>query len=239
MRSVLVAGSLLVLLLGTAGLLKGCGGGSGHLTASAQTLDFGLVVHGQDVVRSVRVSNEGPRGVVLTAAIPSCKCLVLDPSFQRSLQPGESTEIRITLESGTVSPQKFQHKRLEVRSDDPAMPVLFVMLHGEIVPRLTVVPTMLRVGPDDAAGRGEPRHIKVRAPQGITAEVLTSTLSHPAWFTLTPEATPEGIDLVLRVTPDATRRGLVDARLKLRVRVSGGGLPPSVLEPEVRIQGTW
>jgi hypothetical protein len=238
MRPILV-GSSLALCVALLVSLAACGGANGHLTASADALDFGLVVHGQNVVRTVRVTNEGRKGVVLTAAIPSCKCLVVDPSFQKSLQPGESAEIRITLESGTVTPQKFQHKRLEVRSDDPGAPTLAVALHGEIAARVTVVPTMLRVGADDAAGRGEPRRIKIRTPKGMTAQLLPVVVSHPAWFTTTAEPTPDGVDLVLAVTPDAARRGPVDAVLKLQVRVTGGGLPPATMPFEVRIQGTW
>ena len=73
----------------------------------------------------------------------------------------------------------------------------------------------------------------------MTAEVLAPVLSHPQWFTLTPEATRDGVDLVLRVTPDAARRGPVDATIKLGVRTTGRGLPPGVMPFEVRIQGTW
>lgn len=219
--------------------LSGCGGANGHLTASVDTLDFGSVPHGEDAARTVRVKNAGRRAVLLTAAIPSCKCLHVDSAFQRSLLGGEETELRVILTSGTEKPQKLQNKHLEVRSDDPQAPVLRVALIGEIEAILTLVPSILRVGPEDAAGLGEPRRLKLRTAKGYRAKIQSSELSHPTWFVVAQKDTSEGIDLILSVTTDPTRRGPVDAKLTLKVLVTGRGLPARVFEPVLSIQGAW
>lgn len=219
--------------------LSGCGGASGHLTASVDTLDFGAVPHGEDRSRTVRVKNAGRKAVLLTAAIPSCACLHVDSAFQRSLLGGEETEIRVILTSGTVTPQKLQNKYLEVRSDDGQAPVLRVALTGEIVSRLDVTPQILRVGPEDAAGRGQARQVKLRTAKGYRLKVESHEVSHPAWFVVGQKETSEGIDLIVSVTKDPARRGQVDAKVKLKVLVSGGSLPPQVFEPVLSIQGSW
>ncbi len=236
----LVLGAALFAVIAAFAPLSGCGGASGHLTASVDTLDFGTVAHGEEAARTVRVKNAGRRAVLLTAAIPSCACLHVDSAFQRSLLGGEETEIRVILTSDTVTPQKLQHKYLEVRSDDDQAPVLRVALIGEIQARLSLVPQVLRVGPDDAAGRGHARQVKLRTAKGYRATIQSSELSHPSWFLVAQKATPDGsIDLIVSVTPDPTRRGPVDAKLKLKVLVNGGSLPPQVYEPVLSIQGSW
>jgi hypothetical protein len=216
-----------------------CGGSeTGMLHADVTVLAFGEVVKGEQPVRELRVTNGTDHGVVLTAAAPSCACLVPDPTFQRSLQPGESTVIRVRLASDTVNPQNLGGKTFRVSADDPQTPVLMLPVTGRILAWLDVKPTAVRVSADDAAGRGEPRRIAVRVPSGMTANVK-HTITHPEWFKVTPTQGPEGADLLLEVIPDPKRRGAVDEVLRLEVHVSGRGLAPQTLPAEVRIQGTW
>src|SRR5687768_13755237 len=83
---------LVVAAVAGAATFFGCGDdeGEGTLVATPDVLDFGLVAHGEDVERVLSVKNEGPRGVVLTAAAPSCACLHVLP-FNHSVGPGEVT----------------------------------------------------------------------------------------------------------------------------------------------------
>lgn len=219
-------------------LLAGCGG-PGRLEADQRVLDFGRTIKGQVAERSVRITNGSRRPVLLTAAIPSCPCLVVDDSFQRSLQPGESTTIRVRLESWVVPAQKFTGKHLDVRSDDPEVQALIVALHGEIVDRLSVTPAQLRVGPDDAAGRGEPRRVRVRTPPGCQAAIEEALVSRPDVLAFAPEPAEGGLDLVLQVKGGAALRGPLEATLRLKVRVTGCDLPPETSTHEVRIQGSF
>jgi hypothetical protein len=239
-RSLLLLSVAVLLLAGGAAAFLLRGGSAGRLTAAPDVLDFGLVAHGDEPTLSLRVTNEGPRGVMLTTAHPSCACLVVDPSYQKSLMPGERTEIRVTLASGLVPPQKLERKYLEVRSSDPRMPVLMVPLRGEIVQRVRVEPAIVRVGPEDAAGRGEPKRIRVRAATGFTAKVLGVELTQPEWFSYEAKAAEGGgIDVFLHVKPDPARRGAVQSMLRLQVEAQGPSGPPITYPLVVSIQGSW
>jgi hypothetical protein len=238
-RSLLVLAVVVLGVAGAAAIWMSRAGSAGRLTATPDLLDYGLVAHGDEPVISVRVTNEGSRGVMLTTAHPSCACLVVDPSYRKSLMPGESTDIRVTLASGLVPPQKLERKYLEVRSSDTRMPVLLLPLRGEIVQRVRIEPPIVRVGPEDAAGRGATKRVKIRAASGFTAKILREELTHPDWFTYTVEFVDGGIDVLLSVKPDPTRRGAVNAMLRFQVEVHGQGKPPITYPLVVSIQGSW
>lgn len=238
-RSVLLLALLVLGLAGAAAAFMLQDGPAGRLTATPEFLDFGLVAHGDEPVLAVRVTNEGARGVMLTTAHPSCTCLAVDPSYQKSLMPGESTEIRVTLASGLVPPQKLERKYLEVRSSDPRMPVLMLPLRGEIAQRVRVEPPIVRVGPEDAAGRGAPKRIKIRAATGFTAKVLNVELTQPEWFTCELREAEGGVDALLSVKPDPARRGAVQSMVRFQVEVQGQGKAPITYPLIVNIQGSW
>ena len=226
----------LALLVGSAG----CSHRSDHLTASVERIDFGLVEHGREATQTFRVKNEGQRTVVLSAVAPSCKCLSVDPTFRRSLGPDEETDVVVRLTTAHVPAQKLEGKSIHVVSDDATMPVLVVPVFGEIVSLLTVSPELVRVGAGDAAGRGEPRRIRLRTAPGFTAELRSVENLKPDWFETKMEAVPEGIDLLLSVKPDPTRRGPVDTFVRLHVTVTGRGLPPVDYDDKrITIRGEW
>jgi hypothetical protein len=238
-RTLLVLAVVALCLAGAAAAWMARESSAGRLTAAPDLLDYGLVAHGDEPVIAVRVTNEGARGVMLTTAHPSCACLVVDPSYQKSLMPGEHTDIRVMLASGLVPPQKLERKYLEVRSSDVRMPVLLLPLRGEIVQRVRIEPAIVRVGPEDAAGRGTPKRIMIRAAAGFTAGILGVELTQPEWFAHTLEPVDGGIDVLLTVKPDPTRRGAVNSMLRVQVEVRGQGKPPITYPLVVSIQGSW
>ena len=232
--SVRIAAPLLFLLA------TGCGKDADHLVASVDSIDFGVVAHGRDSEQRVKVTNEGRHSVVLTAAAPSCACLVVDPTFQRSLRPDESTEIVVRLTTAHVPAQKLEGKYVSVRSDDAAVPELKIPVYGEIEARLTVAPKILVISAADGAGRGQPRRIKMRVAPGYTAHVTKKEILRTDWFAVTEERQPDGsIDFVLTVKPDPARRGVVDTYVRFFVTVTGKGLPPVNYEETVLVKGTW
>lgn len=234
-----LSGAALLAAVPIALLHGGCGAHADHLVASVERIDFGLVAHGPDFERRVTVKNEGRRSVVLTAVAPSCKCLVIDPGYRRSLQPEESTELVVRLVTAHVPPQKLEGKFVSVRSDDAVVPELRIPVIGEIETRIVTTPQQILVGAADAAGRGEPRRIKLRLAKGYTATVRKEVL-RPDWFELKDEMQPDGsVDYLLTVKPDPARRGPVDTFVRFFVTVSGKGITPVDYEEKVLIQGTW
>jgi hypothetical protein len=221
-------------------LLASCGGGAGHLTASVESLDFGRVEHGAEPERRFEVKNEGARSVVISAIDPSCKaCLRVEPGWRRSLGPGEKTEVVVHLTTALVPAQKLEGKSLHVVSDDEKTPLLQIPVHGEIETRVTLSPQLVRVGPGDGAGRGEPRRVRLRPGQGYVVTVDKVEVLRPDWFEAPLEKVPEGIDVLLTFKPDPARRGPVDTFVRLHTTVTGRGLPPQKYELTILIQGTW
>jgi hypothetical protein len=233
-RCARIAASLLFLVA------TGCGKDADHLVASVERIDFGLVAHGRDSEQRVKVTNEGRHSVVLTAAAPSCACLAVDPTFQRSLRPDESTELIVRLTTAHVPAQKLEGKYISVRSDDAAVPELKIPVYGEIEARLTVAPKIIVISAADGAGRGQPRRIKMRIAPGYPAAVTKVEVLRTDWFAHKEERQPDGsIDIVLTVKPDPARRGPVDTFVRLFVTVTGKGLPPVNYEEMVLVKGTW
>ena len=239
-RYVFSLGGILLTTVVASALVGACGGSAGHLTASADRLDFGDVPTGEPASRTVRVKNESRRAVLLTAAFPSCACLRAEWLGSRSLQSGEETTVRVSLVSDNLPAGKLGNKTLEVRSDDADVPVLVVALDGTIISTLSVTPEILRVGADDAAGKGQARVVKLRTAKGYRLTIQGAVeASPPEWFQVAQKPVPDGIDLLVNVTKDPTRRGVVNAKIVLKVLVDGGKLPPRVEERTLSIQGTW
>ncbi len=220
--------------------LAACGGErADHLVALDRALAFGRVPVGQEVERVLRLRNDGARGVVLTAVTPSCPCLHPDGSFRRSLGPHEEVEIRVRLVTRDLRGGRLEHKYVDVLSDDPKAPRLRVPVEGEIEERLTLAPTSIRVGPEDADGRGEPRRLKVRAKAGYALRVERVELTNPTWFAAEVVPVAEGLDVLVRVLPDPRRRGAVNEHLRLWVLSSSPGQPELRHDLIAVIQGAW
>jgi hypothetical protein len=80
-------------------------------------VDFGKVLKGTKVVRSVVLRNGGSRPVAVQAATANCQCFHVHP-FQRMLQPGDEREIKITFDSWLIAPEEMRGKKLKVASND-------------------------------------------------------------------------------------------------------------------------
>lgn len=223
--------------------LPACGPESaGRLVALPDALDFGLVSLGTSAERRVRLRNEGRQGVVLTATAPSCACIKVDPNYQRSLMPGDEVELRVNLVAVDVPPGRLEHKFLDVRSDDPDAPVLRVPLRGEIEDRVGIAPRRVVVGPADAAGKSEPRRLRVRTVNGYAATWERTEITNPAWFEVSIEPTTDGsagFDAVLRIKPDPARRGPVNEHVRIYVSTSKAERPEQRHDLLVTIQGEW
>lgn len=229
----------LALLAGLCALAS-CGpGGPEQLVALEETIDFGQVCVGQEVERQIHLRNDGPQGVVLTAVTPSCPCLKADPSFQRSLGPREQGVVRVRLVTQDLHAGRLHQKFVDVLSDDPRAPRIRVNVQGEIEERVTVAPPTLRVDAADAAGKGQPRRIRIRTTTGYQVRVDRVEITNPLWFSVETVAVSEGLDALLKVSVDPARRGVVNEHVRFFVTTSGRDLPELRHELLVRIEGAW
>jgi hypothetical protein len=139
-----------------------------------------------------------------------------------------------------VPPQKLEGKYVSIRSDDGAVPELRIPAYGEIQSRLQVTPKLIRVSAADAAGRGQPRRIKFRAPAGYDVKPVREDILRPDWFDGKWERGPEGgLDYVITVKPDESRRGSAATHITFHLTVVGPGTPPVNYEESVIVEGTW
>lgn len=223
-------------------LLSGCGGSKSEpgLRVEPSPIDFGTLPVGQQAVRRVRVTNTTAAQLLVTEVKASCKCIEVDGRFQRSLSPGDSTTIDVRLKATSDGPKgRLEGKKLWVHSDSDEAPVVEVAVHGLIEERVTLSPSHLAIGPEDAAGRGRPRRLRVLAAAGYTARIERVVLSHPDWFDAVQGQGPDGPELTLTVKPDPARRGPIAATVKLLVATAGGSAPPLSSELTADIQGAW
>jgi HYDIN/CFA65/VesB-like, Ig-like domain len=99
-------------------LTVGCGGEGAGLVATPTQIQFGEIVLGDRAVRTVELRNAGTKAVLVTAVKPNCVCFSVGP-YQHSLQPGESTQLSVTLDSALVPAEPLRGKTLTVVSDAP------------------------------------------------------------------------------------------------------------------------
>lgn len=172
-----VSASLILVLLLT---LAAAAAQTQTLTVSPRQLDFGTMKQQQTATATVTLTNDGGGKLVIGRVDADCGCTV--PTLEiKELRPGESTEMEIEFSSKRFSGNVF--KTVRVESNDPASPMVDIIITAKVTTPLVVDPVSQRVG-------------FRRTAQG---EVLTQRV------TFTATEVPR-----LEITADGTRRGLFD-----------------------------
>ena len=101
-----------------------------RIRVEPESFDFGKVLPGRTLRKEFRLRNLGDDALVIERISRSCGCTAA-ATEATALPPGESTPLRITVEtrdaSGTV-----EHEVL-VRSNDPETPTLEIRLRATVV----------------------------------------------------------------------------------------------------------
>ena len=101
-----------------------------RIRVEPESFDFGKVLPGRTLRKEFRLRNLGDDALVIERISRSCGCTAASIEVT-ALPPGESTPLRITVEtrdaSGTV-----EHEVL-VRSNDPETPTLEIGLRATVV----------------------------------------------------------------------------------------------------------
>lgn len=217
----------------------GCGGnGANHLTVSVKRLDFGRVLHGEAVQRSLVVRNGGDQPVVITGVSFNCTCFQTH-AIRKMLQPGEERPLTITFISSAVPPERLRGKHMDLTSNDPIQPRIEVALEGEVVVSATVLPPLLDLGTLGDERSRTPRVVKLRPGRGMTTTLLGSRATPLGLFDIEVAEADGGADVSICLRADATGRDHLAGALELKVRVEGEGFAPRELDYVVRIHGEW
>ncbi|MFV1958495.1 MAG: DUF1573 domain-containing protein [Planctomycetota bacterium] len=237
-RFVVTIGLLAALRLGLT-VLGACGRDSGRrLAVEPASLDFGHVLRGDRTTRTLTLRNEGRQPVFISAVKPNCVCFSVAP-FERSLQPGDVREVRITLSSGLVPPERLRGKKVEIFSDDPVEPQRSVALEGDVYQPFVVVPERIELGRLAGEGRAKVWKVRVRPREGYEARVSRSAISPPDLFRVETEMDGGDTVLALYLEPNARGDGHLKATMAIDVLAAGEGLPQRSIVSRVLLEGDW
>ncbi|MCS7163248.1 MAG: DUF1573 domain-containing protein [Bacteroidia bacterium] len=97
----------------------------------ATSYDYGKIRAGEKVTHEFRLTNGGKKPLIIRKVKASCGCTAVAPD-KSTLQPGESTVIKVTFDSTGRSGR--DSKSVTVITNDPRQPVVHLVLQGEIEP---------------------------------------------------------------------------------------------------------
>ena len=114
---------------------------NGRLGVSEKAIDFGVVVEGKVVSRTITLKNLGEGALELLGAGGSCSCVISELQPQ-TLAPSASIQLSVGLD--TAGKAGAASESLKIRSDDPEYSVQSVILRAQVVPEMTAEPAEVR-----------------------------------------------------------------------------------------------
>ena len=156
-------------------------------------LQFGLVLPGNSVSMDASVSNLGTADLTLGSLWLNAGAefsLAVDPSGA-VLAPGDATTVQVTY---APTNQGMDSGVVEIPSDDPDEPVVFLVLSGseQPIPDIVVTPTLVDFG-QVAVGQSLTELVTVSNVGGVDLQVTGLTLSGSAEFSVAAAALPGAI----------------------------------------------
>ncbi|MBF6567445.1 MAG: DUF1573 domain-containing protein [Candidatus Binataceae bacterium] len=113
------------------------------LEAINPTYDFGTVLNGAPVKHSFLIKNAGPGKLIIGPVMASCGCTAAKPT-RTELNPGETSEINVTLATGVLS--GHDSHTVTLTSNDPKAPMTTLTMVGEVKAQVTAVPAEIDFG---------------------------------------------------------------------------------------------
>ena len=105
--------------------------------------DFGSVEQGAFVTHTFRIANQGQQDLEIESVQGSCGCTAALAS-RRTVASGEDTAIEVTLDTHKMA---GAHARaVNVRTNDPARPIVSFILHGTVTAEVVASPAEVYLG---------------------------------------------------------------------------------------------
>jgi hypothetical protein len=121
----------LTVAAGSAGISTASGSpapAEGKLELSTRRLDFGDEGHGRTVRRTLTLRNSGDAPLKIGAMKPSCGCTQIEKApIGKTLAPGDSIEVAITMSSGRAVGALDKHITIETDGSPPRVDVATTM----------------------------------------------------------------------------------------------------------------
>ena len=111
--------------------------------------DLGSVDRGQTRTHVFKVTNEGDETLKITSVRPACGCAVAE--FDRSIEPGETGEIRVDMDTSTLTGGVGKH--VMVLTNDPTNPSFALTVNVRVIEHLVLNPGFARYVQSRGAGK--------------------------------------------------------------------------------------
>lgn len=132
--------------------------------------DFGEVVDGAQVRHEFVIQNPGDAPLEISNVTTGCACAV--PEFPRSISPGQSGKIRITIDTDGYGGNDFT-RPIVVSTNVPDISILELMITGRVQPFVKVNPRALMLkGP----AKGKVSAVATITPNPRLSFVITDVL---------------------------------------------------------------
>lgn len=195
-----------------------------RLTLSVEELDFGEVWADEEPSKTVLVGNAGDEALEINGLHTTCRCARASIS-KTMLQPGESTELTVTLALHDYRSNMVKSKVI-LCTNDPACDIQYIAVRGRIRPEFVVEPPQLDFGRVKrgqspartltvcGSGHIEVKITGVEAPPGLTAFVVAPSRKDQEKGTDKPTSRPDRQDIQVQIAPEA-RAGRLSKKLIL------------------------
>jgi len=131
LQTLLFLGCFLFLFWGTAGALAAEEPAHPRIRFEKLEYDFGILRQGATVAHTFTFENQGASRLEISSVQSSCGCTAV-LSSGRNVEPGEKSTIEVQYDSrgklGRV------HKVVQVYSNDPKSPIVYLSMNGEVTP---------------------------------------------------------------------------------------------------------
>ncbi|MDQ2659699.1 MAG: DUF1573 domain-containing protein [Verrucomicrobiota bacterium] len=150
----------------------------------------------ETAVANFKYENKGNKTIKITSVKSSCGCTVASLK-KEEVAPGETGEVTATFKIGGRT--GVQQKAITVTTDDPAQPLVNLLLKAVIPVALEVQPTFVFWENNEAP---KPKTIKVKVGKDVTITKLDVTSSAPEFTTKVDKDSPT--EFTITVTPKQT-----------------------------------
>lgn len=176
--------SLIALLVLAAGLAA-----QPQISCDQPLWQLGTVPQKQKYEHKFPIRNDGNATLEILNVIPSCQCAAGIPE-KRRLEPGESTEIKATLETLTFKGPLI--KTIQVVTNDPKTRNFMLTIKADVVPPLAIRPAELDLGELAKSATSEPTEFRVLVSSGVEL-TITGVQTTSELFTVEAVGEPEDL----------------------------------------------
>ena len=179
-----------------------------QLTWEKTTIELNPKAGDQETVANFKYENKTAKPIKIKSVKSSCGCTV--PALKKDVvEPGEKGELTATFKIGGRTGK--QQKTVTVETDDPAQPVMNLLLVADIAQPLQIQPTFVYW---EQGSQATPKVVKVKAAKDVNLGKIEVMSSSPE-FTASVEKGSAPGEFNISIQPKSTGQ-LLNAMLTIK-----------------------